>query len=475
MEKKYEFTSDMHRQSLNFSSWELSEANGDNFENVSLTHSRFHNCIFNKVNFRRAAVTGSIFEGCKFNECNFDDADFEFCEFRSCEINIRRIDGCSFNNSNFIKSILDDIDFIGCTFTGTFFNESEIKKVKIQFCTLEGACLRECNFVNLDWRELNLEYAEFEIPRMKNVVLPFFQIPYIFGILDYIANTADEVYISHGSDNMSVDDYFSYGIPFLIKEYQDKELYFPLSNIYLNGRSRDCDKALECLSNEIYMLSMVRDFRNIKFCCKLISQCPTIDKRQLNKIYKIIVDTDMSFNQNSAEMKSFTRNIGEIRNILFSRKKDPCLTINILTNIGIENSFRFANLLNQFQKLAKPNHTGKILASFTLSYNSPLQIEVNIQGDITLFSDILNSFLILTGIPLDECYLYPLVKSLKASRTENPSELNDILTLACEYRNSLLEAGINLIITEYYVKDCDEIFALGESKYFISADQLAII
>lgn len=475
MEKKYEFSSDMHRQSLKCSSLELSEANGYNFEDVSLTHSRFHNCTFNKVNFKRAAVTGSIFEGCTFNECNFDGADLEFCEFRSCKINIPRIDGCSFNNSNLIKTNLKNMDFIGCTFTEAFFEESEIKNVKIQFCTLEGAYLKECKFFDLDWRELNLEYSDFEKPQMKNVVLPFFQIPYIFGILDYISNTSDEVYISNNSDDLSIDEYFTYGIPFLIDEYRSKEKFFPLSNIYLNGRNRDYGEALECLTAEVRMLVMVRDYRNIKFCCKLISQYPMFDKRHLNKIYKMIVDTDVSFNKNSAEMKSFTRNIGEIRRILFSRKKEPGLTIKILTNIGVENSLRFANLLNQFQNLAKPNHTNKIQASFTLSYNSPLLIKVKIQGDVTYFSDILNSFLILTGVHSDDCHLYPLVKSLTSYSAENSSELGNILTSACEYRKTLLEDGIELTLEEYYARDCDEIFALDESKHFIANDCPAII
>lgn len=475
MEKKYEFASDKHRQSLNYSTLELSEANGNNFENISLTHSRFRNCVFNKVNFKRAAVTGSIFEECKFNECNFDDADLEFCEFRSCEINIQKIDGCSFNNSNLIKTNLENIVLISCTFTGAFFDDSKFKSVKIQFCSLEGACFNECKFTDLDWRELNLEYTIFEKPQMENVVLPFFQIPYIFGILDYISKTSNTVYISNKADNLSADEYFTYGIPFLINEYRSKKLFFPLSNIYLNGRNRDYNKALECLANEVSMLSMVRDYRNIKFCCKLISQCPMIDKSQLNKIYKIIVDTDVSFDQNSAEMKSFARNIGEIRSILFSRKKEPGLTIKILANIGVEKNLRFANLLNQFQELAKPNHTNKIQASFTLSYNSPLMIEVKVQGDVAYFSDILNSFLLLTGVHSGDCHNYPLVKSLMSYRTVNQSENGNMLATACEYRKKLLEDGIYLILTEYYVKDCEELFDLGESKHFISNDCLAIV
>lgn len=471
--KNYKFVSNTHKQSVSYTNKTFDQKNKYNFKNTLLNHSKFQYCEFNGINFKRAAVTGSVFENCKFFDCNFDDADFEFCEFRNCEINIKKIDGCSFNNSNFIISTFDDILFINCTFTSAYFEQSIFCKTNIEYSTLEGACFTKCIFKNLDWRSLNLEYVEFIKPSMSNVVLPFFQIPYMFGILQYLANTDDSVYISHNTSTITLDTYFESGIPFLLDEYKKQELYFPMSNIYLFGRNADYNKAYDCLARELSAISMTRDFREIKFCCKLISMSHMFNRKQLNKFYKIINDIDVSFKQDSAEMKSFVRNIGEIRNILFSRKKVPEITIKIRANIGIEYSLRFSNLIHQFQKIAKPNNTDKVYTSFKLAQNSPLLINVNVYGDVSLFSPILKSFLILTGVPVSNCYDYPLINSLQL-QCKDTVMIQDTVKSIVKCHEELKHDGIELELMEYYVECCDELLQPGDKNYYINKRLLAI-
>ena len=464
----------MRKQALSYTGEIFNDIGKTDFTNISLTHSRFHNCIFENISFERAAATGSIFEDCKFINCNFKDADMEFCELRHCEITIPAVYGCSFNNSNFIDTNFKDTNFIGCTFTGAFIESSHINNVKIEYSTLEGTCFTNCTFNNLDWRELNLEYSEFVNPKMDNVVLPFFQIPYIFGILAYISNTRDNVRISNDRTDISLDEYFSQGIPFLIKDYRASKQFFPLSNICLYGRTVDYNKAFEYLAMHVSELSMIRDFRGIKFCCKLISMCPMVEEKHLNKLYKIITNADVSINPNSAEMKSFARNIGEIRSMLFSRKKEPGLNIKLGTNIGIEYSLRFSNLINQFQSIAKPNHTDRIQTSITLSYNSPLIIEINITGDVTLFATILYSFLILTGVPLKKCHQYPLIKSLKHQCDNICFDASNILISLAECKEKLEYDGIQLKVLEYYTRDCDEFLFLDDKWYYCENKMLIL-
>lgn len=472
--KQYRFANNMRKQALSYTGTIFKDSSKIDFTNISLTHSRFHHCVFENISFKRAAVTGSIFECCKFINCNLNDADMEFCEFRQCEITIPVVHGCSFNNSNFIDTHIKDTCFEGCTFTGAFIESSNINNVKLEYSTTEGACFTNCTFKNLDWRELNLEYSEFVNPNMDNVVLPFFQIPYIFGLLSYLSRTSDNVRISNDKTDISLDEYFSQGIPFLMNDYLASKQLFPLCNIYLYGRTADYNKAFEYLALHVSELSMIRDFRGIKFCCKLISMCPIFKKKHLNKIYKIIINTDISINQNSAEMKSFARNIGEIRSILFSRKKEPCLTIKLGTNIGIEYSLRFSNLINQFHTIAKPNHTDRIQTSITLSYNSPLIIEINITGDVTLFATILYSFLILTGVPLEKCPQFPLIRSLKHQSGDNffDASSNSVLISSC--REKLVCDGIQLEILEYYTRDCDEFLLLDDKRHYFDSKMLAL-
>lgn len=357
---KYKFIEKTHRHSLSFINKEITPQKEYNFKDVAMTHSKFYNCTIKNIDFSKAAVTGSLFEKCEFIDCNFDEADFEFCDFRSCKISTKEIKNCSFNNSNCIETTFSNIHFDSCTLTGTYFDHAHITNVDITFSTLEGACFSKCIFKDLDWRYLNLEYVEFIEPHMDNVVLPFSQIPYMFGVLQYLVQTTETVTISNDTSTISVDEYFNYGIPFLLKRYEEDRICFPMSNIYLFGRDTDYNRAFEYLSEEVSTLSMRRDFRGIKFCCKLISMSQRFSKRHLNQIYKNITNVDISIDPNSAEMKSFTRNIGEIRSILYRREKTPSLLIRIQTNIEIEYSMRFANLMKQFQNIAKPNHTDKL-------------------------------------------------------------------------------------------------------------------
>lgn len=443
--------------------------NIDDYHNASITHSRFYKCSFIEINFNRAAVTGSVFEKCTFDNCNFNDADFEFCEFRECEINIEIISGCSFNNSNFILSTLNKIKFIGCTFTGSFWEESKINDINIEYSTLEGTCFSNCIFEDIDWRELNLEYVEFNNPSMNNATLPFHQIPYTFGLLQYLVNTSDLIKITDGYNTLDIDSFFQEGIPFLINEYTAHKLYFPLSNIYLFGESSNYNKAFDYLSKEVANLSTARDYRRIKFCCKLLSDSHIFTQNQLNKVYKIITETDISIKPNSAEMKSYSRNIGEIRSILFERKRTPKLEILLKANITIENSMRFSNLINQLQKIAKPGHTDALLTTITLSQNSPLLINIVVEGDERFFPIIISSFFTLTGNSIQKSNYLSLLDTVYKEFSSEICETNKRNeTIYEQFKND----GIVLTMTEYHLSDCIAVLNTECKSSYINKFQL---
>ena len=397
----HQFKSNTRRHAISYNNKTFQpEKNEDNFTNTSLTHSRFHNCIFPGINFKKAAVTGSLFENCKFICCNFNDADLEFCDFRGCEFEISIMNGASFNNSNFIQTVIRGKKIVNCTFTGTFFDCSTIDGIGLEFSTLEGACFQKCTFCNIDWRNLNMEYVEIVEPNMRNVVLPFHQIPFVFGVLQYLVTTDDLVKISNGRNKIGTIDkntYLKEGIEFLKSEYKKQEDFFPISNIYLFGPDTDYNKAFDYLAKEISNLSLVRDFRRIKFCCKLISDSHMFTRHQLNKLYEIITKIDQSLDENSPEMKSFTRNIGEIRSVLYRKQQVPHMTIKLKTNIEIEYSMRFANLIHQLQQIAKPDHSDRVHTSIQLSNNSPLIIDIFVEGDMSFFAPIIYSLFLLEG------------------------------------------------------------------------------
>ena len=440
-----------------------------NYADERITHSKFKNHSFNNVNFHRAAVTGSVFENCIFTNCNFNDADFEFCEFVNCTINMKEVKNCSFNNSNFISSCLTNIHFSGCTFTNTYFVEVSLDSVNIIFSTLEGACFNNCNFSNLDWQELNLEYTEFIKPCMKNVTLPFLQVPYIFGILEYIASTKDDISLCYNSRKMSLTEFKDYGINTLIKECENHLTLFPQINIFLFYKYDD-EKAYYALRTELMNLKASRDYRGIKHCCKLIALSQKFNNKQLNDFYNSIVSLDASIEPLSPEMKSFSRHIGEIRAILYSRKSNRSIKAKFKTNIGIEESTGFSTLCSLMHKFAKSQNPKNTYVKFVLEYNSPLIICVEIDGNIEELNTVIQALIILaTGLSPD-VNSYPFVKSALACSMQNEEQSTSFLNEAFTAHNKLVSLGIYIYLIDYYVENCEDYVINGDCTYYLNGE-----
>lgn len=467
--KKQNFGSNFKRQPMKAINQTFDQNSIERFEDAGMTHSVFKKCTFKSVKFDRAAVTGSVFEKCDFLDCTLDDADFEFCEFIDCKIYIKEINGCSFNNSNFIKTIFKKIVFNSCTFTGTFFDKSEIINVKINYSTLEGACFSECKFKNLNWRDLNLEYIELIKPEMDNVILPFFQIPYIFGALEYISNTTDNVRISYKQSSIDIETYLFDGLNYLLEEYSKQQNLFPMISIYLFGNRQDPGKAAEYLGIELNNLKSTRDFRGIKFCCKLIALSNKFNDKQLMVFYEAITRMDVSLNPHSAEMRSFARNFGEIRTILFSRKNTKSLKVKFRTNIGIEKDIRFAKLISYLYNFSKPGHSNKIYSKMSLECNSPLVITFEIEGDVSCFGQILQSFLLLTDKPKNDLTSFPLIRSFNKLCAGDKSQTIKEIEEAIKCYEELKEDGVELDLIEYRADNCDEYLLQDDSICYFSS------
>lgn len=454
------------KRNNSFSILEQSNNNGEtNYKDDRITHSNFKNYVFNYTNFHRAAVTGSVFENCKFINCNFNDADFEFCEFVNCDFNIKEIANCSFNNSNFICSKINNVCFVGCTFTNTFFTKTHFNSVSIQFSTLEGACFHECSFSNLDWRDLNLEYTEFIDPIMQNVALPFWQIPYMFGMLDYIASTEDDISFYYNNHKMNLKEFKENGINTLIEECDNHPTKFPKINMLLFYKHDD-DQAFGFLIDELLQLKSLRDYRGIKHCCKLIALSQRFTEKQLNQFYNSIISLDASLDPLSPQMKSFSRHIGEIRAILYNRKSNKSIKAKFKTNIGISENIGFSTLCSLMHKFAKSHEPENTYVKFILEYNSPLIINVEIEGNLESLSIALKALVLLAIGSSEHIDSYPFLRSTVNLQPVGTSStfINDAISA----HNKLISLGICLNIVDYLVENCEDCLEVGDSSYYSS-------
>lgn len=444
-----------------------------NCKDKTLNHSILSNCKMEAIIFDNASATGSIFRACKLIDCSIVQTDFEFCNFYDSYFKSHSKIIASFNNSNFINTVFEDINFEFCTFTGALFENCIFKSVKISDSTLENAIFKNCIFSNMDLCNLNMDFVEVDDPKMENVLLSLSQIPYMFGCLQYIFSTNDNVRIgSQNGPNISISEYKDNVMPLLIEFWEnnkseDAEYYFPLANVYIT--SGDYNNAVTNLRNGLKNAVVQHDFRIIKFYCKLISRSGLFNSSALYNFYNIIKRFGTSNGNGSLpDTRSFIRNIGEIEAALFSSHKEGKAFLRFRTNLSTEDTDRVGIILGKIFSLSKMKrsfHSNRV--EMSLTENSPLMISLQINGDAENIVILVNSFLLIARLPESQAISLS-IRSLCAPTDQSAlmalkGEASEILTLCSQY-------DIKLFLVEYYMENCAEILPKDAKTYYYFND-----
>jgi hypothetical protein len=437
-----------------------------NFKDKSLNHTNLKNSDIHNSNFDNAALTGSYFYKCDFADCKMNMTDLEYCEFYNCSLMSKHTVVCSFNESNFLDTTFKDITFSCCSFSGSLFENCIFDNVKIEFTTLENVIFRNCIFRNMDMKVLNFNFVEFDNPTMKNVILPLEQIPHAIGILKYCMSKPDEVTL--GSDtitNLSITDYIDKVLPLLEEEFQYTKEYFPLANIYL-ARS-EYQKAFDTLHSGLEDTIQKRDFRTLKFYCKLIVQSQWFSSRDLHGFYSSICRLSPCGNNNNSLTRSYIRNIAEIKNILFDSTRKSSMHITFLAEYVSKGVNRIGELLLQLLGLSRmENFQFPNTSSIKISKNSPLFISLDVNGCAENIGYLLPELLSLSD---EHCSNYQFKLN---SNIFEEKHYGQHKTLIDKYRTSCAEFGITLTIVEYYLENCEDILYDKENIYYYNSDMV---
>lgn len=431
-----------------------------NYKGKTLNHSILSNCRMETIIFDNASATGSIFRACEFINCSIVQTDFEFCNFYDSYFRSSSKIIASFNNSNFINTIFEDINFEFSTFTGALFENCTFKYAYIADSTLENSIFKNCVFQNMDLCNLNMDFVEVDNPEMENAILSLSQIPYMFGCLQYIFSTNDNVKIgSQDGAKISVSDYKNNIIPLLIhfwenNKFEDPEYYFPLANVYIaNG---DYNNAVINLRSGLKNAVVQHDFRIIKFYCKLISRSGLFNSSALYKFYNIIKRFGTSNRSgNLPDMQSFIRNIGEIEAALFASHKEGKIFLRFKTNLSTEGTDKVGIILGKIFSLSKMNHAlYPNRVEISLTENSPLMLSLQINGVPENIVALVNSFLLIAQLPASKIASLN-IRSLYAPENQSylitlAEKTSEILTICSQY-------DIKLFLMEYYLENCAEL------------------
>lgn len=355
----------------------------DNYSFLSLKRSRLLDCVCDHANFTATAFSGSTFQKVLFRDCNFKNALVDFCLFYKCCLETENqengIINANLGNSNIIESQISNLSILQSTVSNVLFEDTTFYKAKIEYSAFENSVFRNCRFEKMELRNLNLEYVEFINPRFDDVVLPYAQIPYIFGILLYIRDSDDSLWISSTSDNrISVDEYFAL-LPSMIPYYLSEQEYFPVANIYI--ALNEYEKAFEAIMNGMKKAGYEKDFRMLKYFCKLAITSGWCNREKIRQLYSFIYDINNFEPMIEYERHNYYMHLGEFRKILlFHNDTLPTLHMHMHTNILPHETEKVSLLVHTLDQILDTVKNNDVISSVELHHESPYDLILIVIG-----------------------------------------------------------------------------------------------
>lgn len=355
----------------------------DNYSFLSLKRSRLLECVCDHANFTATTFSGSTFQQTRFRDCNFKNASVDFCLFYECCMEAKNeekgIINANLGNSNIIKSKIYNLSILQSTVSNVLFEDTTFHKAKIEYSAFENSVFRNCRFEKMELRNLNLEYVEFINPEFDDVILPYAQIPYIFGILLYMRNSNNSLWISSTSDDkISVDEYFNL-LPSMIPYYLSEQEYFPAANIYI--ALYEYEKAFEAIMNGMKKAGYEKDFRMLKYFCKLAITNGWCNREKIKQLYAFIYDINNFKPMIEYEKHNYYMHLGEFRKILrFHNDTLPTLHMYMHTNILPDDTEKVSYLVHTLDQILNTVKNDDVISSVELHHESPYDIILIVIG-----------------------------------------------------------------------------------------------
>lgn len=380
-----------------------------NYTGKSIKRSNFAQTHFYETQFINSAAAGSHFTHCEFDNCKFINANFQECTFLHNIIknntSENSITNCNFNNSLFSDNFLiTDVQFQHSVFQDTAFINGTIQDTTFYSSTLEDTIFSNILMNSVRFNDLNIDYSVFDNVQMSDVILPFSQICFTFGLLPYLLNTKDNVHVTSVQNKngyISTQEFLDL-LPCFEIYYCGTSDFFPLTNIYL--ALGEYKKAQTAILNGILLATTNCDFRQIKYLSKLIYTYSIFDFHERKQIYDYINSHISFYDMNPSLLYSYSVYKNQITSFLLNNNRTGIITseIDILTNVYPEESEKLGILLATLEQIIEQEKSGKGEHEILCRHNSAEEIVITIQ-DIyqalqfiipTIYSVLLGAFIL---------------------------------------------------------------------------------
>lgn len=373
-----------------------------NYKNQDLRHSSFTDCQVTGANFQNAVLADSKCTDTVFKNIRLHHTNVEYCNFTSCKfIDEKRsmpFIGTNFSFSNFVDCELVGIEIANSTLDSVTFYNTAFRDSRFFMSTVENSKFQKCFFENVELCDLNLCFSDFEEIQMKHVSFPFYQLPYVFGGLQYFLHTDEDVFIGSESSDEKIlyPNQYKQLLPDIINYFKFYNEFFPIANIYMA-----CDEsslAYETIILGIKQSAKQKDFRMLKFLCKLAADTHMFSPKQLQALYDQIYDAASSGNLTDFERKNYFINLGVIRELLlFNDNQKSTLEYCIKTNIDNTDSKRLAILLSEIENIFTIFQDEDITYRIELKHQCPWDIIYKIIASTPQLECLIHAFAAMLG------------------------------------------------------------------------------
>lgn len=339
-----------------------------------VAHPRFRKCNFNGTKFIGINGIASNILDCRFKEVEFRDCGMAFSDFSETHFTENTVlNNCGCTDCSFLGADFRDVFLEGSVFDRSFFINAEFENVTFRHCSFENAlfqnaCLKSCDLIHA-----NLEYASFRNTTVEAVNFPFWGILRAFGGIQMLQKFPDStIQYTDGAKKLEAKRFLSL-LPDLQAYFFKRGDYFILANINIfMGNQTD---ALYYIMVGLKHSLEQRDFRMIRYLCRLASVNHFFTSKELQQLYQALVANSQISLMNDHQYQLYLREITEIKRLLidnpFSR---PQMVITYSTDLDPQDYDGLANFLRFFESMVQ-RELPQCSYYYSVRHNSPPAIE----------------------------------------------------------------------------------------------------
>lgn len=433
----------------------------DDYSFNSLKRSKIIDCICENAKFISTTFTGSIFEETKFINCDLSNVSFDFCLFYRCifssDIMEKGIINANLGNTNFVQCKWTTLPINKSVLSNSLFEQNIFDGCTIQYSSFENTVFQSCKFKNMELRDINLEFSEFIDPVFEDVVLPFSQIPYTFGLLNTLTENREKIYVSSSSSQkrLSVMEYFDI-LPQIIPYYIENQEFFPIANIYI--ALKDYEKAFQAILSGMRKAGIEKDFRMLKHFCKLSVSSGWCDRAKIKKLYSFIYDLKNFEPMIAYQRHNYYLHLGDFRKILlYNDNMLPTLNVRLQTNILPDKTENIALVIESLNNIIDEIGEENVISSFELHHESPYEIFLFIIGGLVLLKLIAENIHTICEPIKDVQEIILNDQQMKINESiikENEQKIKNAKKIAKEQKQQLLLHNVK-IKANIYMTNCN--------------------